>query len=345
MNKMGYYEIGIGAGRRMGTRAYALAGNVIYNRLHWHEHLEVMCCLKGQFCIRVDGEVYTLGAGDFLTVNSNCVHEIFDGTENGLQIIFSVDTSLLKKSREEQYVFTTVGERALKTDCEDAENFRMFLAQMAYLMTPERAELARIFKTNQKEEIFREEKDWYRYYVCLYRCLECMAGYKKTAAEKKKRRPQEQLQQCIRLIHREYGQKLDAAVLAEMTGLSQPTIYRMFQRQLGISLNDYIRVVRIHAACAMMEKTSADIAQIAFSCGFFSLSNFYRVFRQQMGMTPREYRSQRQYVRGKDPLQEEFLDLNRFQNFYELPYTKEDLRSFCGRWPVSGDQSGKLKFD
>ena len=92
----GYYEIGMTARYLPQMKASVLAGNVIFNRLHWHEHLEVMCCLKGEFHMRVDGEEFLLREGDFLTVNPNAMHEIFDGTRDGLQIIFSVDASLLK---------------------------------------------------------------------------------------------------------------------------------------------------------------------------------------------------------------------------------------------------------
>lgn len=336
MEQSGYYEIGMNARHRPQTKAFALVGNVIYNRLHWHDHLEVMCCLKGKFSMRVDGDIYTLKEGDFLTVNCNCAHEIFEGTKDGLQIIFSVDASLLKKKEEEQYEFSTVGKGALRPDCEDAACFRENVAHLALLMTPEKDRLRSYFEkgSGEKEDqvIFAREEDWYRFYICLYRCLVCMAGHKRGEAKgNKDRRPKEQLQRCIRLIHQEYAKTLDAGVLARKTGLSQPTIYRMFQKHLGISLNDYIRLVRVYAACAMMEQTSDEIAQIAFACGFSSISNFYRVFRQRTGQTPREYRCGRQYEKKDGQLQREFLDLNRFQNFYELPYTKEDIKKFGER--------------
>lgn len=331
MEKTGYYEIGMNA--RNGMGAFALVGNVIYNRLHWHDHLEVMCCLKGQFCMRIEGEICTLKEGDLMTVNCGCAHEIFDGTEDGLQIIFSIDASLLKKKEEEEYEFGTTGPNALSPACGDVLCFLENAAQIADMMTPELQEAEQAFKarengTGQQWPAFFAEEDWYRFYICLYRCLFCLARHKREKTVKKENHsPREKLRQCIRMIHRDYGQTMDARILAERMGISQPTIYRMFQKQLGVSLNDYIRMVRVHAACAMMEQGTEEVAQIAFACGFSSISNFYQVFRRQMGQTPGEYRSRSGYAKNGLFLQKEFLDMNRFQNFYELPYTKEDLKA------------------
>ena len=56
-HQAGYYEIAMNGRYLSQMPAAALAGNVIYNRMHWHEHLEVMCCLKGSFSLRAGGEI------------------------------------------------------------------------------------------------------------------------------------------------------------------------------------------------------------------------------------------------------------------------------------------------
>lgn len=57
MNNRGYYEIGINAQYLREMHATTIVGNVIMNRLHWHDHLEVICCVHGSFSVRVDGSV------------------------------------------------------------------------------------------------------------------------------------------------------------------------------------------------------------------------------------------------------------------------------------------------
>ena len=96
-HQAGYYEIAMNGRYLSQMPAAALAGNVIYNRMHWHEHLEVMCCLKGSFSLLAGGEILRLSEGDFAAINPEVPHEIFDGREDGLQIIYSVDARFLRK--------------------------------------------------------------------------------------------------------------------------------------------------------------------------------------------------------------------------------------------------------
>ena len=136
MKNSGYYEIGLNARLLQKLKATALAGNVIMNRLHWHDHLEILCCVAGSFSLRIDRDVMRLNAGDFSVINGGVPHEIFDGIPDGLQIIFSVDASLLRLRPSEQFAFTSVGPAALPPDCEDARRFKISVAKIAYLMNP-----------------------------------------------------------------------------------------------------------------------------------------------------------------------------------------------------------------
>ena len=64
----------------------------------------------------------------------------------------------------------------------------------------------------------------------------------------------------------------------------------VYKRQ---SLNSYIRLVRLRRAQNLLEGTDREITEIAYTCGFGSLSNFYRVFQDLTGQSPGEYRRQR----------------------------------------------------
>ena len=333
MQNTGYYEIKTNRSFGVELKTVVFAGNVHFNRMHWHEHLEILCCIHGSFGIRVDGAVYHLTEGDIITINSRTSHEIFDGTANGLQLIVSIDPSLLHHEEAEQYSFSTVGEAALLKNSEEIKQVRRSLGRMAWLLTPEidqftwtrdgypEAEM-------QKEHIvLKTEEDWNCYHMELYRVLMYLARHKRRREDTKEiSSPKEIFTECIEILHREYGQPLNAKQLANRVGVSEPTIYRMFQKNVGVSFIHYLNSIRVNAACGYMENTDLSITEIADCCGFSSLSNFYRVFHEYKGLAPREYRKEE----GKIPfnhkiLRQNIMELNRFQSFWELPYDRKEL--------------------
>jgi LacI family transcriptional regulator len=73
------------------------------------------------------------------------------------------------------------------------------------------------------------------------------------------------------------------------------TLERRFREQMGRSLLDEIRRVRIERAMQLLRDTSQDMPAIAEQCGFSSQARFATVFRKECGSTPTEYRKR---VRG-----------------------------------------------
>lgn len=65
---------------------------------------------------------------------------------------------------------------------------------------------------------------------------------------------------------------------------------RVFKRQTGQSVFDYVRELRIHHAKTLLQDASLTLTEIAKRCGFNSLSFFSRAFREQVGISPSRYR-------------------------------------------------------
>jgi AraC family L-rhamnose operon regulatory protein RhaS len=85
---------------------------------------------------------------------------------------------------------------------------------------------------------------------------------------------------------------LDAAA-AEL-GMSRRRFTHLFREMTGSTWAVYLTRLRIDYACRLLQETSRSILSTAFECGYDDLSLFYRVFRRQTGMTPREWRERSQ---------------------------------------------------
>lgn len=85
---------------------------------------------------------------------------------------------------------------------------------------------------------------------------------------------------------------LSSETLAVDFCLSQRHFSRKVKSVTGVNTALYIRSLRIEKACVLLRDTDHPISDIFVECGFESANYFSRVFKQEMGMSPSEYRKQ-----------------------------------------------------
>lgn len=65
----------------------------------------------------------------------------------------------------------------------------------------------------------------------------------------------------------------------------------LFKKEVGSTLTDYVNQNRIHYACKLLRSTTLSVQNIAAKSGIPDIHYFTRLFRREMGMSPREYRN------------------------------------------------------
>ena len=78
--------------------------------------------------------------------------------------------------------------------------------------------------------------------------------------------------------------------IAWHVGKGEEHLARVFKRETGLTVFDYVREVRINRARTLILDPALSLTEIAERCGFHSLSFFSRTFRQVTGMAPSSYR-------------------------------------------------------
>jgi AraC-like DNA-binding protein len=98
-----------------------------------------------------------------------------------------------------------------------------------------------------------------------------------------------------RLITNHLSQaSLSPAMMADLLGVSVRYLHMLFETT-GTSFSQTVTAQRMRQSCLLLRETpKRPIADIAHSCGFGSLPTFYRVFSATTGLTPREFRAQRE---------------------------------------------------
>ena len=102
--------------------------------------------------------------------------------------------------------------------------------------------------------------------------------------------PPHKLRRVIERMRDDLCSDLDLKTLAAESGYSRYHFLRMFRTATECTPHQYFLRLRIENARSLMKNHSLRIIDIAESCGFTSQSQFSRVFRKVIGVTPRQYR-------------------------------------------------------
>jgi len=94
-----------------------------------------------------------------------------------------------------------------------------------------------------------------------------------------------------RFVLEHLDEALPVTRLAEGLGMSVRTLTRWCREHLGESPAEVVRRVRLEGAQRLLEETALPLKDIARRAGLGDPSTLWRVFSQQLGVTPAEYRA------------------------------------------------------
>lgn len=91
-------------------------------------------------------------------------------------------------------------------------------------------------------------------------------------------------------IRRHLHQNITRSELASHVWLNEDYLSRLFKKETGKKLSDYILDERIGQAKSLLARTDLSISVIALKCGFNDSTYFSYVFKKQTAMTPVDFR-------------------------------------------------------
>lgn len=94
--------------------------------------------------------------------------------------------------------------------------------------------------------------------------------------------------QSIRFIDANIQGDIRVATLARIAGISTRRYSEVFRERTGRTVGNHIRAMRVGLAKERLLETG-DVLQSSLDAGFGDLSNFYRVFRAETGLTPKQF--------------------------------------------------------
>lgn len=94
------------------------------------------------------------------------------------------------------------------------------------------------------------------------------------------------------ILAQEYAEPLSVTSLAERVHLTPTYLCTLFRQVTGQTIHEALTAERIGQAKRLLREPDVRLRDVCARCGYVSVSYFSRLFKQETGMTPGEYRRQ-----------------------------------------------------
>lgn len=247
---------------------------------HSHKNIEINYVRNGKCHLKIDDKIVTFQKGDCMILYPNVKHYFFTTEEKAVLIQLEFRFDIFPQMTPDL---------ALK------QNF-LFLYQLLthsqkLIKIRNNTEMNRIInkavrELNDKRTNFEILTRLYfaELFILISRELD-----KQLAFENRKSNLLTEI--TLQYIHSNYNQKVEFEKLAKNSGVSSRYLRMNFKKSIGVSPVAYLVEYRINRAVELLKDQSLSIKEIAFDTGFVTQQYFSKRFKENIGITPNEYRN------------------------------------------------------
>lgn len=258
-------------------------------QLHTHDYLELSYVVEGEFRQKISGRDIIFHKGELCLIDKNCVHQdyllgresvvLFLGFSNDMftevmnenvsteKIISFLQSAMLKQKNLQQYLW-------FKTSAETEEILNKVFEQLiSELLLNDAGSLFickglmmrvfRVLSTDCEFSLSRElrrEMSW----IVYEEVTEYIAHHYATVTTKE---------------------------LVEIFHFQEDYFNRLIRSKAGISYSEYVQKVRLEKAEKLLHTSEMTVEQVAEAVGYQNKGYFYKIFKKEFGMTPRQMRN------------------------------------------------------
>lgn len=99
-----------------------------------------------------------------------------------------------------------------------------------------------------------------------------------------------EIDELMKYMRSNFSYKLTLEFLAAHVHLSREYLSRYFKQCTGKTISEFLLEIRMSRAKEMLRTSSHSVTDIGIYCGYPSVANFQKAFKNFVGMPPSEYR-------------------------------------------------------
>ena len=228
--------------------------------MHMHHSFEFITILEGNMTVSIGNCRYELRAGEGVLVFPEQIHSLESTDSKHLLVIFSPDTVSTYYSAH---------------STEIPKNSK--IAIPSYLVYQLRI-------LDEASSVIKRKAILYSLCAILDENAEYL---------KKKNDEYGLLYSMFDFVEKNYANECSLHAMSLALGYSSSYASRYFSEITTMSFVSYVNRYKISKACYALRNTHKSILECAYECGYSSLRNFNRNFKNIIGLTPKEYRANR----------------------------------------------------
>ena len=268
---------------------------------HWHYDYELMLVLKGSVTLNIFPEFCTVEAGDIVLINSKAVHGLSKTNEDNICLFIQLKQELFENWQDRN------------------QNFRYYLNSSVNKVVPKAPYSTFVKKAALigLEYEGRNIANFYRIKGLIYALIADLFEYthyeiREHADKSATIEESDTLLSILEYIDCNYHVDNITEELCNMIGMCERTLYRFLKLHTNQTVKELVVSLKIEKALFLLSTTDKPIGVIADECYLGNDKSFYRIFKKETGVTPKEYRQHGNKV-----------DKNKQVQGY-LPYNKSE---------------------
>lgn len=256
--------------------------------LHMHHAYEIVFILEGNVDFTCTSFSYHLSEGDIFIANVNELHSLHSDDGNNLVLTFyfnPYDYSNTFPHLSYYWFFCD----SYSTDSKDSvvlKHFQSMLFKAVYLLSSYDEN-----SPQQAHEIKAFTSDIINFMINNYQNI---SFYEKSSIKKNLKSGDDLAMKRIfeiqEYIYLNFEEKISLDDISKHLNLNKYYVSRLIKSFLGLNLTEFLGLIRTEKAEIKLLSTNSSIDQIAYECGFSSVSYLEKHFIKWNKMKPYEYR-------------------------------------------------------
>ena len=232
---------------------------------HYHNLFEIYYMKEGTCSYFIDNKVYEIVPGDIVLIPDGVIHKTNYGDKPHTRLLINCSAN---------YIPTSVTSH---------------IPKLIYLYRNESAlpEIDEIFKKIEAEYNSPDEFTNESVKCLIYSLFFVMA--RNSNSFKNKSSSSMLVEECVKYIKKNFMHSLTLSEAAKLYSVSPEHLSRIFKKETGFGFNEFITLVRLQRAEAMLKNENGKtISEIAYACGFNDSNYFSDKFKKAYGVVPSE---------------------------------------------------------